>query len=230
MTISTSQRSSQDESLPGEPPTEPPNVPNPPSMLAKLWRNIRGITTKIITPTSVFTAVGAIVFTPMFGDYMQQNRERVLFQGATFIVQLQQQRDHSVCDRKTAPLIAMKALERIKTSSLSLSYFDLSNLNLNGVNLQSENWFNIPFVPFKSPSADLQNSNLSCASLVRAKLQGVDLSGADLRRADLKWANLTDANLTDAKLDNDFQLTDGMKLCNTTGPDGKKFPDKNCDK
>ena len=48
--------------------------------------------------------------------------------------------------------------------------------------------------------ADLSDADLSGADLRRADLRRADLSGADLSSADLRWANLSGANLRWANL------------------------------
>ena len=68
---------------------------------------------------------------------------------------------------------------------LSLTYADLSNCALEGVDLRE---------------ADFAGANFTGASLARANLAGAILFGADLREADLRRANLKRADLRGACL------------------------------
>lgn len=74
------------------------------------------------------------------------------------------------------------ALERLNRYEIPLSFVDIHNTYVSGVNLRH---------------AKLHNANLSGANL-----EGADLSGADLGEADLTGANLIGANLSGADMYN----------------------------
>ena len=62
------------------------------------------------------------------------------------------------------------------------------------------------------------------ACLIYANLSGANFTDADLRNADLSGADLTGTNLSGANLTGvkwEVALLDGVKLWNTTMPNGK---------
>ncbi len=145
---------------------------------------------------------------------------------------------------------ASKAPNKLDASSIVSSYTkgrrdfgeqDLSNLNLQKVNLSGGN-----FHAAKLHQTNLQGANLSHtdfgrsslngaifkdANLVKAYFSYADLEGADLRGADLSYAyfhyanlrgaNLSGANLTGAKIDEE-QIAQAKTNWATVLPNGKR--------
>jgi len=108
----------------------------------------------------------------------------------------------------------------IDLSNVNLQAMDLSGLNFDGAILKAANL----------EETDLQLTTLKAARLERAKLNGSNMSAADLRRAKLHSAKLNSvdlsaANLSDAQLDRaEFKGSDlSYAILHNTSLDSAKF-------
>ncbi len=96
-----------------------------------------------------------------------------------------------------------------------LTDFDLSGVDLSGVDLSDFNLSGVVLKNVKLSGANLSNTDLSGANLSDANLSNTDLSGANLSGAELSSAKFVDADLSSANLSgasfNDTRLS-GAKL------------------
>lgn len=110
-------------------------------------------------------------------------------------------------------IISMRGVD-VTNAYFYLQNLDLRDTYLSGVNLHS---------------SDMQNINLSFATLLFAdlsatNLHGADLHGTDMHNVDLTGADLSDANLKDSVgLSND-QLAKVKSLAGAIMPDGSTHP------
>lgn len=116
-------------------------------------------------------------------------------------------------------------------SMLNLQGVDLSGTNFHSsqlvkTNLQGANLYNSNFVQASLNRANLKDANLSKAYLTHANLEGADLRSSDLsyaclNNANLQGANLCGANLTGAKISEE-QLALAKTNWMTVRPSGKR--------
>ncbi|PSF34252.1 protein kinase [Aphanothece hegewaldii CCALA 016] len=86
-------------------------------------------------------------------------------------------------------------------SNCELTYINLPNTDLNGVNLVQANLYGAYLRDSNLKSANLRGVNLENADLSGVNLAGANLESANLKGIKLIGANLTEANLEDAHLE-----------------------------
>jgi serine/threonine-protein kinase len=138
-------------------------------------------------------------------------------------------------------LTATEVQENYSKGKLDFASHDLSNLNLQRLNLSNANFYESRLFKTNLQNADLSNAdfgksslkqaNLRDAKLVRAYMSYANLQEADLRGADLSYAYLSNANLRGANLAGtnltgakvtDEQLALAKLSWNTVLPNGKR--------
>ncbi|MDX2214740.1 MAG: serine/threonine-protein kinase [Oculatellaceae cyanobacterium bins.114] len=117
-------------------------------------------------------------------------------------------------------------LSQLNLQKVNLSGANFHQSKLHKVNFQGANLFSADFGRASLSQAVLKNTNLARAYLSHSDLQGADLRGADLSyaylsNANLRGANLCGADLTGAKV-TDEQLSMARTNWATVHPSGKR--------
>jgi hypothetical protein len=128
----------------------------------------------IILITQIIPAVSLVVNSVFFGGSFVQQRDNIAIESVVILNQIQGQRKPKSCSGDSAPLLAVKVLQRMNQAKLPLDNLILKDLNLRGAQLQN---------------ASLLGANLECADLSGANLKDAKLSDGWMNSKDIKLCN-----------------------------------------